>query len=533
MKQWKTGWAFAVGAMLAGCGGGDDTNHGGTPGANVPLNVTVVGEGHVVSVAAGVDCGPQAQCSASILAGTAIELTATPSAKHVLSAWSGACSGTAPTCRLTMSAARDVTVTFVPAGPVGGWGSEMPLSAAGASDPKVAIDAAGRALVVWTQLDSATSATTSLWGAHYVPGNGWSAPQVLESNPGSVSAIDLGMDRNSGRAVVAWRQLGSSFDEWAKPFDPSTGWGATTALESASGAVDTSSVAVDGAGNATVVWSQIGPSVRFSIYASRYRFGGSWSSPVLIETGEVSGTQDGLPKVAALPSGGAVAVWKRSTGSAASLWTNLYNGSSWGTAAEVVADAGATQHIGGHALRTDAAGNATLVWGQLDGSDNALWYKRLGAGAWQGTATRVAAPTASVNQVSNPALAVNASGTAVTAWGIQDGTLYASLAAPGAGFGTRAGLRGASASLPTEVPGMGIDDQANAMAVWAESNGNMYLATRSGGNWGAPMLHESQADPAAQPTLDMNETGNAVLAWRQYVSGAGTKIYVRLYGSGR
>ena len=530
MKQWGASLAVMSMALLAACGGAA-SDGGTTPGTTAQLSVAVVGGGSVISQPAGIDCG--VHCSAAVTLGTDIQLMATPSTGHVFSSWSGACSGTTPACSVAMNASRNVTASFVPASGASGWSNETALSAAGAGDPKVVIDAAGRALAVWTQLDSATTTNTSLWGSRYVPGSGWSAPQVLESNAGSISNIDLGMDRNSGRAVVVWRQLGTTYDGWAKPFDPGAGWGAATALESGGGAVDTGSVAVDGAGNATVVWSQIGPNTRFSIYASRYSFGGNWTSPVLIETNEVSGSQDGLPKVAALPGGGAVVVWKRSNGSEASLWTNAYNGSSWGSAAEVVADAGATQYIGSHALRMDATGNGMLVWGQLDTSNNALWYKRHAAGVWQGVAVQVAAPTPSVNQMSIPALAMNSAGTALTAWGIPDGTLFASTAAAGASFGTRASVRGASASLPTEVPVIGLDDQANAMAVWAESNGNLYLATRSAGNWGAPTLHENQADVAAQPALDMNELGNAVLAWRQFVSGAGTKIYVRHYSSGR
>src|SRR5262245_66561005 len=45
-------------------------------------------------------------------AGTVVTLTATPGTGYLFSGWSGACSGTAPTCGVTMDAAKSVTATF-------------------------------------------------------------------------------------------------------------------------------------------------------------------------------------------------------------------------------------------------------------------------------------------------------------------------------------------------------------------------------------------------------------------------------------
>jgi hypothetical protein len=517
---------------LAACGGGG--SGGASSGATAALNVAVVGNGAVSSQPAGIDCG--VHCSAAVTLGTTVQLTATPATGHVFSSWSGACSGSTATCSLTVNSTRNVTATFVAAATASGWSSELALSAAGAGDPRVAIDGAGRAIAIWSQLDSASSSTTSLWGSRYLPASGWSVPQLLESNAGTVdgSRISLAMDRTSGRAVVAWRQLTTTtYDLWAKSFDPAVGWGATTLLEAGSGMVGAGSVGIDSSGNALAVWSQIGPSVRYSIYASRHS-AGTWSAPVLLETNEVVGVQDTDPKLALLPSGAAVAVWMRSTGSSASLWTNaMSSAGSWGTAAEVVADAGATQWIGLYDLRVDAIGNGMLAWGQLDTNSNAIWYKRYASGAWQGMSVQVASPTVSTGLVSTPVLAMNSAGAALVSWGIQDGTLFAGVASAGGGFGSRATIRATSSSTPSSLPAIGIDDQSSGMAAWTETNGNLYLASRSGGTWGSPTLHENQVDSADQPALAMNDLGYAVLAWRQYVAGTGTRIFVRQYDSGR
>ena len=48
-----------------------------------------------------ISCG--SSCSAKFPVGTAVTLTATPLAGHVFVNWTGACSGTAPTCTVTIN----------------------------------------------------------------------------------------------------------------------------------------------------------------------------------------------------------------------------------------------------------------------------------------------------------------------------------------------------------------------------------------------------------------------------------------------
>ncbi|HTJ41569.1 MAG TPA: choice-of-anchor D domain-containing protein [Kofleriaceae bacterium] len=67
------------------------------------------GGGVVTSAPAGIDCG--ATCSASFAYGTAVTLTATPSAGSSFGGWSGACTGTG-TCSITIAQAANVTATF-------------------------------------------------------------------------------------------------------------------------------------------------------------------------------------------------------------------------------------------------------------------------------------------------------------------------------------------------------------------------------------------------------------------------------------
>ena len=76
-----------------------------------PLAVTVEGNGAVSSAPAGISCGNT--CNAGFRVGTAVTLTAAPTAGSVFAGWTGACTGTSRTCAVTMSAPRVVSARFV------------------------------------------------------------------------------------------------------------------------------------------------------------------------------------------------------------------------------------------------------------------------------------------------------------------------------------------------------------------------------------------------------------------------------------
>jgi subtilisin family serine protease len=80
-------------------------------GPGVALGVVVAGSGTgtVTSNDGKINCG--ATCSGAYTAGSGVTLTAA-AAGATFKQWGGACSGTAPTCVLTMSVAQSVTATF-------------------------------------------------------------------------------------------------------------------------------------------------------------------------------------------------------------------------------------------------------------------------------------------------------------------------------------------------------------------------------------------------------------------------------------
>jgi hypothetical protein len=82
-----------------------------TPTALHTLSVTVGGDGSGTVTGSGISCPPT--CSKDFTAGVAVTLTATPSGQDGFTGWTGACTGTAPTCTVTMNADTSVGASFV------------------------------------------------------------------------------------------------------------------------------------------------------------------------------------------------------------------------------------------------------------------------------------------------------------------------------------------------------------------------------------------------------------------------------------
>lgn len=75
------------------------------------LSVTETGVGTVTSAPAGISCS-SGTCSASFAPTASVTLTEAPGTGYTFTGWGGACSGTATTCVVSMSAAQSVSAAF-------------------------------------------------------------------------------------------------------------------------------------------------------------------------------------------------------------------------------------------------------------------------------------------------------------------------------------------------------------------------------------------------------------------------------------
>ena len=95
-------------AVLVACGGG-----GGQNGGSHVVTVDVVGPGSVTSTPTGIDC-PSGGCTSAFTDHVTLYAQGDPGATFV--GWSGACSGTNPSCSLQLDADKTTTAMFSAAG---------------------------------------------------------------------------------------------------------------------------------------------------------------------------------------------------------------------------------------------------------------------------------------------------------------------------------------------------------------------------------------------------------------------------------
>ncbi len=200
----------------------------------------------------------------------------------------------------------------------GAWATPVRLSdgVKSAYNPRIAMNASGQALAVWTQAQddgSVSNGPQDTWSSTYAVGGSWSAPQQINSVDGAhatVYGVTAIATDALGRGVALWIQVDATgtgaFQCWAAAYQPGSGW-ATAQQVSLSGGGDSyaPSVALDAQGTAMAVWQQQDGISAADIAASRFTFGGSWTSPQLISSGALAFD----PHVLLNANGLATAVW--------------------------------------------------------------------------------------------------------------------------------------------------------------------------------------------------------------------------------
>ncbi len=178
-------------------GGADCTN---TPDIDAdltmpqPLTVTATGDGMVTSEPAGITCG--ATCMADFDPLSMVTLTAAPGANAVFDGWTGDCSGTDPTCTVTMDNAKTVGASFLTHG-ARRWHAQIGLTGNDSMD-EIDVDANGDVVAAGLVNASATD-LNSLYVVKYAKDTGtivWERKLDTPSAAMFVGGIDTDTDGN-------------------------------------------------------------------------------------------------------------------------------------------------------------------------------------------------------------------------------------------------------------------------------------------------------------------------------------------------
>ena len=245
-----------------------------------------------------------------------------------------------------------------------------------AYNPKISVNASGNTIVVWYQHDGTR---TNIWSNRYdASSHSWSTAELIEQdNAGNAYSPQVAVD-GSENAIAVWSQSdGTRNNIWGNRYDASShSWSTRELIEQDNaGSARDPQVSVDGSGNAIAVWRQSDGTRNNNIWGNRYDASShSWSTAELIEQDNAGSTRS--PQVAVDGSGNAIVVWYQFDGTRDNIWSNRYDASShsWSTAELIEHD------NAGNAKRPQIAiddnGNAIAVWDEYDGTRTNIWSNR-------------------------------------------------------------------------------------------------------------------------------------------------------------
>jgi len=332
------------------------------------------------------------------------------------------------------------------------------------SDLQLSMGANGTAIAVWAK---AQGQAKNIRAARY-NGVSWQAHVGLETNGGIAQSPQAAVD-SSGNAVVVWLQPDNSVNSiWYNYYDASgPGWIGENLLELTDNVAYAPHVSIDNAGDAIAVWAQDNGSGTNGIYASKYTFGGSWSSAELVG----AGSSDGYTAQIAMDNqGNAIAVWYQVTATSPyyvySVYANTYSSGAWNTPAEIESgvNIAATPQIG-----FDVQRGALVVWKNSNGRLRIAPYTY--PAGW-GAAENV---ESGADATFNPQLAVDSEGNAIVVWrqyssGTYVYSLWVSRYQTGGTWGTPQLLE-LDDTTPVTFPDVAIDGDGNAFAIWIQNDG--------------------------------------------------------------
>ena len=426
-------------------------------------------------------------------------------------------------------------LTVTPAALAKTWGTAIQIEAdnlGNAENVQVAVNASGLAVAVWQQSDGVS---INIWAARYAPATGWADPEAIDVSPETKQQPRVAIDAQ-GNAIVVWlRPEGGQNHLRARRFTPQGGWSTPTPIEDGLGEAGDPQIAMDGAGNAIVVfWQHQGG--RTDIVAVRYVNGAQWGTPAAIETDSTGDAS--APQIAMDAAGNAVVVWAWAGASGPpfsfNIWANRYTaGSGWGSAGPIDSPNASTANPNPH-VALDGVGNAIAVWHRPDGSWDSIWSSRYVAGSGWGAPGLI--ETDNTNSAREARVAFDANGNAMAVWIQSDGVRNNVLAnhyTAGVGWGSAVLIETDNAGPAMEAR-IAFDPSGNATAVWSHRDiaGFTFniLANRwtAATGWGTAAPIDNAPGPARMPELGVDGLGNVITVWSQS-DGTRTNIWANAF----
>ncbi len=453
-------WLIAMFAVLLITACGSDDGSVTPPGVNQTLTIQITGSGTVVSQPEGLNCS--ANCSAEFAGGTQVTLTSSPSAGSAFTGWSGACSGAATTCTVSLDQAQSVTATFTRSQGSSSYSMTVSVSGNGkiASQPSgidcgslcnatfasatrvtlTATPSTGQAFTRWTGDCAGTSTTCTLeMGSNRAvqavfsaqQAAGWTDQLMVSAAASDKHGFPRTVMAADGTALATWFQQlddGSGtitgYAMFSNRYIPGSGWSASSEITRV-GPTATNNpyrLVMNSAGKGVLVWTELktGETTKFNVLGKPFDLATGWGANSVISSATLV-DQTGNLDAGVDNNGNAVVTWIQINPSGPSLravWANRYAISSgWGTAQMLndTQDDGATNPT----VAVLSNGDALAVWRGFSNFSGFNVRKYTAGGTW-GPVSLLVQRTASGNTRYDvglvPAIAADKNGGAMLVW---------------------------------------------------------------------------------------------------------------------
>lgn len=377
--------------------------------------------------------------------------------------------------------------------------------------PRVVLDSGGNATAVWTRWSGNDTVVES---AFRPAGGSWEAPVDLsepEAQGGAAGAHDaqspqIAVD-GAGDVTVVWERYAESKMLIQADYRPAGGsWQPFETIgEMPLASAPEPWIAVDKAGDATAIWK-----AHETIQSAYKPAGGNWEAPVA-----VSGSESFTPQAAVDAKGDTTVVWMHFNGSEYVV-QSAYRpaGGSW-EAPTLVSEPG--EHGGDPYIALDAKGDTLVVWRSASETTEAVRAAfRPSGGSWEAPAT-LSIPGHGVEELRT---ALAPSGDAVTVWSDYTkevggySTVDAAFRPAGGNWEAPVELsQGGANAFPSDVV---FDSSGNAAVIWERSDGtsNMVQAAYRpvDEEWEAPTALSEEGEQGVDPVIVLDAPGDATAA---------------------
>lgn len=204
----------------------------------------------------------------------------------------------------------------------------------------------------------------------------------------------------AGNATLVWTDLYA--DLRSAHFVVGLGWQEPTRPLASD--AETPDVAMDASGTALVVWGESD-----GLWSSRHALVDGWGSPAQLAPGATH------PRIAMNPSGDTLVVWSQVEEEQERLWSSYADaGGTWAPPEPLQDTPASSVRVADVAI--DVLGNAVAVWDEDD--HTSVWVNRFSAGmGWEGAELL----DATAVEASSPQVAMDADGSAIAVWLRMDG----------------------------------------------------------------------------------------------------------------